>query len=363
MAHIEERLDSTGQKKYRVKIKIKGSPGQSATFRRKTDAKRWAQQTEAAIRERRHFKHLEATKHTGKQMLNRYIEQVLPTKGSHRPNQKIQLEWWKSKLGDYLLADITPALIVQCRDELLGQETRLKRKRAPATVNRYLAALSHCFTIAINEWGWMEDSPMRKVRKCKEPRGRVRFLSEDERKALLEACRKHPSPYLYPVVVLAISTGARRGEILSLRRDQVDVARGRITLYETKNNEIRSIPLTGHALELVKDLLKVQHLKTDLLFPGKKRSGRLVSDEDTSYKPIDIRAAWEEALKQSKIQDFRFHDLRHTTASYLAMNGATTAEIAEILGHKTLQMVKRYSHLTEQHTAAVLGRMNKSVFK
>lgn len=351
MAYIEERIDSKGQKRYRAQIKIKGNPSQSATFARKTDAKKWAQQTEAAIRERRHFKHIESTRHTAAQMLDRYIREILPTKGSHQPNQRIQLQWWKSKIGDYTLADLTPALIAQYRDELLSETTRLKRKRSPATVNRYLAALSHCLSMSVNEWGWLEDSPMRKVRKCKESRGRVRFLSEEERTELLKACRESENSYLYPVVVLALSTGARRGEILSLKRDQVDTERGRITLYETKNNEVRSIPLTGHALDLTRDLLKVKHLSTDLLFPGKDKE-----------KPVDIRDPWEKALKKAKLEDFRFHDLRHTTASYLAMNGATTAEIAEVLGHKTLQMVKRYSHLTEQHTADVLTRMNAAVF-
>jgi integrase len=260
--------------------------------------------------------------------------------------------WWKDQLGEYTLADTSPALIAECRDRLREGNTHLKKQRSPATVNRYLAALSHCFSIAVKEWGWLDDSPMRKVRKMQEPRGRVRFLSEEERPALLDACSNSENPYLYSIVVLALSTGARQGEILSLKWDQVDFKRGQITLFETKNNEIRSLPLVGHALKQIKDISKVRRIDTDLIFPGKRKN-----------QPIDIRHWWNIALKEAKIKNFRFHDLRHSAASYLAMNGATLTEIADILGHKTLQMVKRYSHLTEQHTSKVVAKMNKQIFK
>ena len=165
---------------------------------------------------------MESKKHTVGEMIDRYKKNVLPTKGSHQPNQKIQLDYWKERIGYYTLADCTPALIVECRDELLDETTRLKKKRSPATVNRYLAAISHCFTIAMKEWGWVDDNPLRKVTKPKESRGRIRFLSDDEREGLLKACKASPNPLLYPIVVIAWSTGARRGEILSIRMNQID---------------------------------------------------------------------------------------------------------------------------------------------
>ena len=129
----------------------------------------------------------------------------------------------------------------------------------------------------------------------------------------------------------------------------VDFQMGLIRLENTKNNERRSVPLTGLALDIVRDLASVRRIDTDLVFPIK--GGRQ-----------GLRIPWEAALKKAEIEDFRFHDLRHTAASYLAMNGATLAEIAEILGHKTLQMVKRYAHLTEQHTSKVVTRMTESIF-
>ena len=351
MAYIEERTDSKGKKRYRVQIKLKGFPAQNATFERKTDARKWAQQTEAAMQEGRHFKTLESKKHTVGDMIDRYKKSVLPTKGSHQPNQKIQLNYWKERLGNYTLADCTSALIAECRDELLQETTRLKKKRSPATVNRYLAALSHCFTIAMKEWCWIDDNPIRKVTKLKESRGRVRFLSDDERQELLNACLESPNTLLYPIVVIALSTGARRGEILSIKWNQVDLNRGTITFFETKNKEIRVVPLVEHAMDVVKKMNKVRRIDTDLLFPG-----------NDPMKPIDIRHPWKEALKKAKIQDYRFHDNRHSAASYLAMSGATLTELADILGHKTLQMVKRYSHLTEQHTSKVVAKMNRQIF-
>ena len=239
MAYIEERKDSKGRKRYRVQIKLKGFPAQNATFERKTDAKEWAKRTESAMKEGRHFKTMESKKHTVGEAIERYKKSVLPTKGSHQPNQKIQLGYWKERIGDYTLADCTPALIAEVRDELLDEVTRLKKKRSPATVNRYLAALSHCFTIAMKEWCWIDDNPLRKVTKPKESRGRVRFLSDDERQKLLNACLESPNTLLYPIVVIALSTGARRGEILSIKWNQVDLNRGTITFFETKNKEIK----------------------------------------------------------------------------------------------------------------------------
>ena len=225
-----------------------------------------------------------------------------------------------------------------------------------------MSALSHAFTVAVNEWGWLENSPMRKVKKPKEPRGRVRFLSDDEtydgklikgeRTRLLKACKQSNNAYLYPVVVLALSTGMRSGEIMELTWDAVDLHQGRITLHETKNGERRVVPLVSKALELLKNHAKIRRIDTPLLFPGKTKA----------HKPMDLRAPWLEALKAAQIDDFRFHDLRHSAASYLAMNGASLAEIAEVLGHKTLQMVKRYSHLSEAHTTSVVNRMNEQIF-
>lgn len=351
MASIKKRKDKEGNIHFHVQVRIKGYPPQHASFKRKTDADRWIQQTEAAIREGRHFKTSEAKKHTLAELIDRYIANVLPTKKKSERKQRDQLNWWKKALGTYLLSDVTPALIAERRDILLKGQTPSGKQRSPSTVVRYMAALSHAFTIAVKEWGWLEDTPMRRVSKPKEPRGRVRFLDDVERARLLQACKTSLNPYLYPIVVLALSTGMRQSEILNLKWSDVDLEKGRAILRETKNGEVRQVALTGYALELLKQLDKVRRIDTLLIFPSKKPK-----------RPIDIRTAWENAIKKAEITNFKFHDLRHSCASYLAMSKASLAEIAEVLGHKTLAMVKRYSHISDAHTEGVLTKMNEKIF-
>jgi integrase len=352
MATIEKRTSLDNKISYRAKVRLKGYPTQTATFERLTDAKKWIQSTEAAIREGRHFKTSEAKKRTLKELVDRYIKEILPQKPKSKTDQTTQLNWWKNQIGSYSLADLTPALIVEYRSKLLLEPSTRKAKRSPSTVNRYCSSLSHCFTIAVKEWEWMQENPILKISKLKEPRGRTRFLDDKERERLLLACKDSNSQLLYVLVVLALSTGARKMEILSLKWQDVDLKRGLIILHDTKNEEKRSLPLVSTAKELMQKHFKNRHENTNLVFPAKNLK-----------EPIDIRAPFETALRRAKIEDFRWHDLRHSCASYLAMNGASLAEVAAALGHKTLSMVKRYSHLSDSHTAVVVERMNNKIFK
>jgi integrase len=351
MATIHERKTRDGKTRYQVKVRLRGHPAEMATFARKKDAQKWAQETEVAIREGRYFKVAESRRRTVADLVDRYLREVLPGKPGSQ-NQRIQYRWWREQLGPLSLAEVTPAVVADCRGKLAHGLTPSKKPASPATQVRYLAALSHAFTIAVREWGWLEENPVKKVRRPQEPRGRVRFLSDEERVGLLEACRKSKNRLLYPVVVLALSTGARQGEILWLRWRNIDLQRGTALLEETKNGERRTLPLTGHVLDVLRNFARVRRMDSDLVFPN--RNGK---------KPASLRGPWEEALRQAGITNFRFHDLRHSCASYLAMNGATPVEIAAVLGHKTLIMVKRYSHLSEQHVSAVVSRMSRKIFQ
>lgn len=351
MATIQERRTESGDLRYRVLVRLKGAPTQTATFARLADARRWAQKTETAIREDRYFETSEARKHTVAELIDRYVRDVLDERPAGRTqDNRRHLAWWRSQLGAYTLADLKPAMIVEQRDRLRRETTNRGRRRAPGTVNRYLTSFAHALSVAEREWGWVQVNPARKVSKLREPRGRVRFLTDEERPRLLEACRESDDPRLYPLVLLALSTGARAGELMKLRWQDVDFERRRAILHDTKNRERRAIPLEGLAHDVLADFGKVRRLGTDRVFAA------------PSDKATFPRAAWDRALESAEIEDFRFHDCRHSAASYLAMNGATLAEIAAVLGHKTLAMVKRYSHLTEQHTAGVVARMNAKVF-
>lgn len=353
MASIDRRVGSDGKVTWRVRIRQRGFPTRTKSFNRKTDATAWAKTIEGDLTSGRHVPTQEAMRRTLADAIDRYLEHTLPNKPRNRDKKKVEalLGWWRDELGSYALANLTPAAIVEARDKLSNGKTNRGSKRSPATVNRYLAALSHVLKTACREWHWIQVSPMSQVSRREEPQGRVRFLSDDERKALLQACRESRNPDLYTLVVLALSTGARSGELRNLTWRDVDTTRKVITLHETKNKDRRVLPLYGPALELLEARKKVRRIDTALVFPGRKKG-----------RPADFREAFESAVARAGLEDFRFHDLRHTAASYLAMNGATLAEIAAVLGHRTLAMVKRYSHLSEQHTAAVVERMNAKVF-
>jgi site-specific recombinase XerD len=161
---------------------------QTATFSKLSDAKKWAQVTEGTVLEGWYFQTPEAKRHTVTDLIDHYRRAVLPHKKlSTIKTQRQHLCWWQTHLGHYLLADITPAVLVEYR-------SILAHGRANATVVRDLAVLSHAFTMAMREWQWCEDNPVRKITKPKEPRGRVRFLSDEERPRLLALCKVSSNP-------------------------------------------------------------------------------------------------------------------------------------------------------------------------
>ena len=354
MANIQARRGKDGAVSYRVQVRLAGFPPQTASFERRTDAKAWAVQTEAALREGRYFPSREAKRHTLSELADRVLEQVKRRRPHAHAKQSQLLGWWKLEIGDYALASITPALIAKARDKLLAENIGTAERpehRAPATANRYLAALSKAFSDAVREHHWLHENPVRRVSKEQEAQGRVRFLSDDERARLLAACRASDLRELELIVMLALTTGMRRGEILGLRWPDVDLKRRIAVLHKTKNRDRRGVPLSAGVVALLGAHAKVRRLDTDLVFPQTGKD-----------KPIDVDRWFGKALDRAKIEDFRFHDLRHTAASYLAMSGATPPEIAAVLGHKTLAMVKRYAHLSDAHTGAVVERMAEKYF-
>ena len=172
MATIQARRDQHGRAHYRVQIRLQGVY-RSATFPTLAEARQWAYVTEGTLRTQRSFPTLDAAHHTLGELLDRYTREVLPSKSPRTAlNQATQLAWWRAQLGSQRLTEVTPARLAACRD-------RLAVSRAPGTVNQYLASLSHAFSVAVTEWAWLEASPLRRVRHLREPRGRVRFLSEE----------------------------------------------------------------------------------------------------------------------------------------------------------------------------------------
>lgn len=348
MATIRRREGKLGVG-YDVQIRIRPYPPTNQSFKKLTDAKRWAEKTEMEMREGRYGCISESRKKTLSDAIERYRKYVLPNVWKSR--REHILNWWQQMIGHQSLREITPALVTEMRDKLLHSEVDGK-KRAVATVVKYLAILSHVLSMCVNEWQWLETNPLMKVSKPTLPKGRSRFLDDSERVRLLHECQSSMNPYLYLIVILAISTGMRRSEILNLTWPDIDFKRERVVLRETKNGEVRVLPLVGLAQQLLKELEGSRQIASPLLFPG--------SDPK---KPIDFRSAWRVVVKKAGLQNFKFHDLRHSFASYCVMNGSSLNEVADLLGHKSYQSVtKRYCHLSDAYRRDVVTSMNEKIF-
>ena len=340
MASIQKRPGP----RYRVQVRRRGLY-RSATFATAEQARRWARRVEVALDEDLRFARPLAPGVTVTDLCQRYLAEVLPQKSlGTQAHQRHHLAWWEEALGTQLLAQLRPAQLGACRDQLTA-------RLGPGTVGQYLATLRHALRLARLEWGWLEHDPLAAVRCLPVPRGRVRFLHDDERTRLLAACQQSRNRLLYPAVVLALSTGARKMELLSLTWDGVDWLHRQLIFRDTKNGETRAVPLVGKAFEAVVELSRVRRIDTPLVFP--RRDG---------LAPLDLRHAWYMALERAGVGDFRWHDLRHSAASYLAMQNVSQRLIAEVLGHKSLAMSFRYTHLAPQHTRAVVAKMNATIF-
>jgi len=230
----------------------------------------------------------------------------------------------------------------------------------PATVNHEMKRLRHMMNKAI-EWGYLRENPCRGIKNLKEPPGRIRYITPEELEGLLRAC--DPSPllenpnnkgrtfskllcvFLKPIVQTSIHTGFRMGETLSLRWKDINFKERRILVEKTKNNERRMVPINDTLYGVLKSL--PVHLGTDLVFPG-----------ITGHQ---LSVAFRRACKRAGVKDFRFHDLRHSFASYLTMEGENIRTVQTLLGHKDLRMTMRYSHLSPEHLKEAVSKLDKAL--
>ncbi len=330
MATIEKRVAKDGKVSFRVKIRIKGHPEISETFSTKTAAKEWAEKTQSDIRGGMRLITREAKKRTVGELIDLYVDKVLPYKGNGAVDTKRHLEIWRQLLGKYALISVNPRMILGAREKIQNMETNGKKKSS-STVNRYMAALSVVFSYAVKELEWMDDNPISKISHLREPKPRVRYLSDEEYEILLKKAKESTNPYIHTIISIALTTGARKMEILNLRWEDIDLNANTAILRETKNGEYRVLQLIDPALEGLKELYEKRG-SSPYVFPNHDGTGAL-----------DITYCWKDLIKLAGIEDFRFHDLRHTCASYLARNNSNMAIIAEILGHKDLKMTKRYT--------------------
>ena len=221
MATIRKRVGPQGTR-YMAVVRREGQSC-TATFRTKSEAKKWAGINEAAITQGKHLPSPEAKRRTVRDLLERYKRSEIPKKRDQASPTRYA-NFWIERIGDLRLARLNRAKIVEIRDELA-------EIRSPATVNRHLALISHACTMAEREWEWMDSNPLRKVGRLQEANGRVRYLGDEERDRLLRAAKASIHPHLYAIVLLALTSGARKGEILGLHWKDVDLASRRAILH------------------------------------------------------------------------------------------------------------------------------------
>jgi len=226
-------------------------------------------------------------------------------------------------------------------EKIAADEERRIKQVSPWTVRNELTILRHLLRLSQRKWKYLDTVP--DIELPKAPRGRTRFLSEDEIARLLSACAKSTNPHLSAITTIAIHTGMRKGEIMGLTWERVDLGRdmgfnARITLYDTKNGDPRGVPLNATAIAALESVEPDPARREGLVF--KQKNGQAWGH---------IRTAFRTAVARAGLPDFRFHDLTHTCASYLAMRGRPLKEIQEVLGHKSFAMTLRYAHLSPMH--------------
>lgn len=348
MATIETRKSSKGTT-YRARVRLDGSPPVTRTFTRLAAAKAWGTQTEAAIRD---GNYAAGSGRTLAEAIDAYLACELAAKKDQRM-LAARIGWWRGKLGRIRLRDLTGLHVAEQLDELERTPQPAKkldgvaRSRSASTVNRYRAAISAVLTWAEKQSPpWISGNPARKTKHRRETAGRTRFLSPEERQALVRAAARSASADLYLAVVLSLATGARQAEVIGLRWPDVDLDRAVLVFRDTKNGDTRAVPLPSDGVALLAERRKVVRIDTDLVFPSAK----------DPRKPVNLRSGFRAAAQRAGLADFRWHDQRHSAASAFADMGASLLDIGSILGHRSQQTTKRYAHLTESRLRDLIER-------
>lgn len=327
--------------KYRVVIRRKGHKPTSKTFPVRKEAIAWAKTIEGELRQRDAYPGAAAKQKTLAQAIDRFVREY------DKKDKNIfgRLHWWREHLGDRKLEQITPFAIADALDVLANEplEGRARgssnegKKRSGPTINRYHAGLSSVLQKAAGKWKWISENPARKITRNKENEGCERFLSRKERTALLAAAKRSEWPGLHLAILMAISTGARRRELFELTWQDIDFQKREARLSDTKNSAPRGLPLIPQVVEGLR--LTVRRLDTQLIFFDP------TSPQRSMY--ARLRPYFQKAIAEAGIEPLRWHDLRHSCASFLIDAGVPDLVIAAILGHKSLAMTKRYSHLRD----------------
>ena len=259
--------------------------------------------------------------------VGKYIEWAKVNKISWE-RDKLSLSHWQEEFKQKKLSEI-------CKLDVERYKAKRKEVVAPRTVNEEIACLKRLFNRMV-EWGlFIGENPTKGVKFLRQPPGRIKFLSEEEKERLLNSC----NPWLKPIVLTALHTGMRRGEILNLKWNDIDFNRNVVIVRNSKNGERREIPLSNRLREMLKSL---------------PMNGECVFHSRAGNPYRSIRTAFATAVKRAGLDDFHFHDLRHVFATTLKTRGADLSDIKEYLGHKSLEMTNRYSHVTSERKQSII---------
>lgn len=318
--------------KWQAMVRRKGAPQRCRSFEKRADAERWARDLEGQIDRTGVLPDTRLAEDTTlRDLFKRYLAEVTPQKRSAKSEALRIKALMRRPLAAYSIANLSSAALAEYRDQRL-------KSVSPATVVRELQTISHAIEIGRREWGvYVPENPAKLVRRPSVPRGRDRRLRGDEEARLYAACDAGRSPYMQPLVILALETAMRRGELLGLSWGDIDWEKRIAHLHLTKNGDSRDVPLSGRAYETL------WHLH------GERRGDRVFAVTGHA-----VQQAWDHLRGRAGCPDLHFHDLRHEAVSRLFEKGLDMMAVATISGHKELSMLKRYTHLRAEDLVARL---------
>ena len=320
MATIRKRND-----KWQVQVRREGQCSVSKTFLTRRDAEAWARQKELEA-DRQELSHdLSALKRiTLGDLVRRYIAAVTPNKKSRLAEGYVLEAFARRPICTKRLCDLNQSDFADYRDQRL---TEIK----PSSLRRELNPIQNLFEIARDEWGIpLKENPLKGLKLKATDNRRERRLREGELERIVEAAKRLRNPIVLQVILFALETAMRRGEILALMWDDVDLKRLSVTVCESKNGYSRTIPLTPKAAELLHSCMD--------------REGRVFPITTNA-----IRLSWQRVTMRANIQDLHFHDLRHEAISRFFELGLTVPEAASISGHSDIRMLLRYAHACHEN--------------
>ncbi len=320
MATIRKRND-----RWQVQIRRKDAPFISRSFVRKAEALAWAREMDIeADRGLLQSDPRTLQRITLGELLNRYKDEISIDKGAAETETIFISNLQEHPLASKSLATVKASDFAKYRDERLTCVSG-------STVNRHLCIIQHAYEIAVKEWGLpIKENPVKLIRKPKNNPPRNRRLRTGEYERLLCSAEQSRNKLVKPIIIIAVETAMRRGEILNIRMNDIDLNTNHLWIPKTKTGVPRTIPLSSMALDAILSVRNDGSDGNDRIFP---------------LTPNAFRLAWERVKKRTKIDDLHFHDLRHEAVSRLFEQGLGIAHVAAISGHRDFRMLARYTHV------------------